>query len=98
MRRAPYKGEKTHGTGHAPIHTIGPPVSLNCYDPNEWANSEEAAIILRKFRKKDGKPSVGAIHTMIYRGKLAAHRFFGRLLFRRSELMRLVALSPTTGG
>ncbi|MGK5083116.1 hypothetical protein WDW37_07395 [Bdellovibrionota bacterium FG-1] len=91
MRRAPYKGEKTHDT----VHVLNPPVS---FDPNEWANSEEAAIILRKFRKKDGKPSVGAIHTMIYRGKLAAHRFFGRLLFRRSELMRLVALSPTTGG
>ena len=91
MRRAPYKGDKTHDN----VHAIHQPVS---FDPNEWANSEEAATILRKFRKMDGKPSVGAIHTMIYRGQLVAQKFFGRLLFRRSELMRLVALSPTTGG
>ena len=91
MRRAPYKG----GQGYEAIRELRPPVS---YDPNEWANSEEAATLLRKFRKKDGKPSVEAIHTMIYRGQLAAHRFFGRLLFRRSDLMRLVTLSPTVGG
>ncbi len=95
MRRVPYKCEKPRDKAHATIHTIGPPVS---YNPEEWANSEEAATILRKFRKKDGKPSVGAIHTMIYRGQLVAQKFFGRILFRRSELMRLVALSPTIGG
>lgn len=91
MRRAPYKGNSTLEN----VQAITQPVS---YDPNEWANSEEAATILRKFRKKDGKPSVGAIHTMIYRGQLVAQKFFGRLLFRRSELMRLVTLSPTSGG
>lgn len=91
MRRGPYNGGKSQGTAEA----TNPPISFN---PNEWANAEEAAIILRKFRKKDGKPSVGAIHTMIYRGQLVAQKFFGRLLFRRSELMRLVTLSPQTGG
>lgn len=91
MRRAPYKGAKLPDN----VQALNAPIS---YDPKEWANSEEAAILLRKFRRKDGKPSVGAIHTMIYRRQIAAHRFFGRLLFRRSELMQLVSLSPITGG
>ncbi len=67
-------------------------------DRSDWMTAEEAAAYLRKFRRKDGKPSVGAIHSMVYRGQLIGRKFFGRLLFRRTELDRLIALSPTTGG
>ena len=67
-------------------------------DRSGWMTAEEAAAYLRKFRKKDGKPSVGAIHSMVYRGQLIGRKFFGRLLFRRAELDRLIVLSPSTGG
>ena len=90
MRRGPHAAQ-----AHSEPETIsGIPVSS---DRTDWMTAEEAAAYLRKFRRKDGKPSVGAIHSMVYRGQLIGRKFFGRLLFRRTELDRLVALSPTIG-
>ncbi len=90
MRRGPHT-ERTHPE---PEPIPGVQAASN---RNDWMTAEEAAAFLRKFRKKDGKPSVGAIHSMVYRGQLIGRKFFGRLLFRRTELDRLIALSPTIG-
>lgn len=91
MRRGP------HATKAHPEPELPPGLSVTS-DRNDWMTAEEAAAYLRKFRRKDGKPSVGAIHSMVYRGQLIGRKFFGRLLFRRTELDRLIALSPMTGG
>ncbi len=90
MRRKPHSA-----TQYEPLVAPSIPTPV---DLHKWANAEEAALILRRFRRKDGKPSVGAIRNMVYRGQLVAHKFFGRLLFLREELNRLVAASPMTQG
>jgi hypothetical protein len=100
MRRRPYSAAKNlepdFGAPFAPSGFLptGKPSGYN----GEWLTAEEAAALLKKFRKKDGKPSVGAIHTMIWRGQLKARKFLGRLMFSRTELETLIALSPQTGG
>lgn len=50
-----------------------------------WLSTEEAAVYLRKFTK-DGKPSVGAIRNMVYRGQIRFRKFCSRLYFKRAEL------------
>jgi len=90
MRRRPYSA-----TRHIePAFTA--PFAPTGYNQQEWLSTEEAATLLKKFRKKDGKPSLGAIHTMIWRRQLSARKFFGRLMFNRTELDRLIAFSPST--
>lgn len=54
-----------------------------------WLNSEDAAIYLRKFRK-DGKPSIGAIRNLVYRGQIRFRKFHRRLYFLRQELDRML--------
>jgi hypothetical protein len=50
-------------------------------------------VYLRKFRKRDGKPSDGAIRTAIWRGLLRARKWGRRLYIKRIELDRLLELS-----
>lgn len=64
----------------------------------KWLTTEQTAIYLGKFRKRDGKPSVGAIRNMIYRKQLQAKNFFGRILVNRLELDLLISHSPLAGG
>ncbi len=90
MRRRPHSAIK-----YEPLVAPQTPISL---DSNKWANAEEAAVILRRFRRKDGKPSVGAIRNMVYRGQIVAHKVLGRLLFLREELDRLITAAPITTG
>ncbi len=90
MRRRPYSAEKA----------IQPAIKAS-FVPSEfasedWLTTEQVAVLLKRFRKKDGKPSIGAIHTMIWRGQLKARKFLGRLMFNRSELLQLIAFSPQT--
>ena len=88
MRRRPYSaGKRINPTDEAPFAPSG-------NKSEEWLTSEQAAALLKRHRKKDGKPSVGAIHTMIWRGQLKARKFFGRLMFSRTELERLIVFSP----
>jgi hypothetical protein len=92
MRRRPYSaGRRIEPEFEAPFA----PMEVT---QQEWLTAEEAAIVLKKFRRSDGKPSIGAIHTMIWRKQLTARKVLGRLLFSRTELDRLIALSPSTGG
>jgi hypothetical protein len=90
MRRRPHSAIS--------IEPPAAPAVPTTFDFTKWANAEEAALILRKFRRKDGKPSVGAIRNMVYRGQIVAHKLFGRLLFLREELDRLVVMAPLTRG
>lgn len=46
------------------------------FDNLIWLTTNEVAIYLRRLTK-DGKPSVGAIRNLIYRGKLRARKFWG---------------------
>lgn len=63
-----------------------------------WLTTVQSAIYLGKIRKKDGKPSEGAIRNLIYRKKIVAQKFLGRILIDRLELDRLIVLSPHPGG
>lgn len=58
-----------------------------------WLSTKDAAVYLRKFRKKDGEPSDGAIRTAIWRGLLKARKWGRRLYIKRVELDRLLELS-----
>ena len=69
--------------------------ALPTFDPSKWLNAEQAAAYLGIFKRKDGKPSVGAIRNLVYRGLLKARKPFGRLLISRSELDRQIETSPT---
>jgi hypothetical protein len=62
-----------------------------------WLTTEEVAIYLRRTTR-DGKPSVGAIRNLIYRGKLRARKFCGKLYFKREEIDRLIETSELVGG
>ena len=50
-----------------------------------WLTTEEAAVFLRK--------SPHAIRQMIYKGKINARKFHGRLYFKKSELHELIDTS-----
>ena len=59
------------------------------FENSDWMTTKEVAVYLRKF-KKNGTPSEGAIHTMVYRGLLRPVRLCRRLYFRRKEVFRLL--------
>lgn len=63
------------------------------FDKADWLTTSEAAAYLRKFRRKDGTPSVESIYMLIQRGRLRKRKPFGRLLFSRRELERAVSNS-----
>ena len=63
------------------------------FDNLTWLSTKDAAVYLRKFRKRDGKPSDGAIRTAIWRGLLRARKWGRRLYIKRIELDRLLELS-----
>ena len=90
MRRRPYSAGKRIKPA------VEPPFVPSECNSSEWLTSQQAAALLKKLRRTDGKPSVGAIHTMIWRGQLKARKFFGRLMFSRAELERLIVFSPQT--
>jgi excisionase family DNA binding protein len=50
-----------------------------------WLTTEEAAVYLRK--------SSHAIRQMVYKGKLMARKFNGRLYFKKAELHALIDTS-----
>ena len=60
------------------------------FDNLVWLNSAEAALYLRR--------SVDAIRIAVGRGQLKAHKWRRRLMFKKSDLERLMETSPTKGG
>lgn len=62
-----------------------------------WLTTVETAIYLRRFTK-EGKPSTGAIRTLVCRGRLRARKYLGKLYFKKSELDHLIETSELRGG
>jgi excisionase family DNA binding protein len=62
------------------------------FDSADWLNSEEAAEYLR-ILKKDGSPCVMRLRNLVSQGRLPFYKPFGRLLFKRSELAKLIETS-----
>jgi len=90
MRRTPYSNNRCIPQLKESKENLFP------YNPSEWISSRELAIRLGKLRK-DGSPSLGAIHTMVYRKQLVGRKFFGRLMFSWSEISRQIAISFSKG-
>lgn len=62
----------------------------------EFINAVEAAVCLRIFRK-DGTPCVERIRNLVNKGKIPFYKPFGRLLFKKSELIALIESSRKGG-
>ena len=73
---------------------IGLPNHLE--DESDWLNVLEAASYLRIFRK-DGRPCTARIRNLVNQGRIPFYKPYGRLLFKRSELKRLVESSRKGG-
>jgi len=62
----------------------------------DWLGASEAALYLRILRK-DGTPCVERIRNLVNQGKIPFYKPFGRLLFKKSELKRLIESSRKGG-
>lgn len=62
------------------------------FEGSEWLNADEAATYLRIF-SKSGRPCTARVRNLCSQGRIPFYKPYGRLLFRRSELERLVASS-----
>lgn len=58
----------------------------------DWLNTEEAAIYLRLLTKK-GHPCKERLRNLVNKGRVPFYKPFGRLMFRRSELQKLIETS-----
>lgn len=65
----------------------------------DWLNTEEAAVYLRLLTKK-GQPCKERLRNLVNKGRVPFYKPFGRLMFRRSELQKLIETSRqgTTNG
>lgn len=66
------------------------------FENSDWLNAVEAASYLRIF-SKDGKPCVARIRNLVNLGRIPFYKPYGRLLFKRSELERLIESSRKGG-
>lgn len=64
-------------------------IAANPFDGSEWLNAAEAASYLRILRK-DGSPCTARIRNLVHQGRIPFYKPYGRLLFKRSELEKLV--------
>lgn len=62
------------------------------YSGADWLNTIEAATYLRIFRK-DGKPCVERLRNLSSQGRIPSYKPFGKLLFKRSELQKIIEAS-----
>ena len=62
------------------------------FENQDWLSITEAAQFLRIFRKS-GKPCERRIRNLVYMGKLPVYKPFGRLLFKKSELQKIIESS-----
>lgn len=61
-------------------------------DNSDWLTTREAAIYIRAF-DDNGNPCPGRIRNLVGQRKLTPHKPFGRLLFSRVELKKLIEAS-----
>lgn len=66
------------------------------FEGSDWLNAEEAARLLRILRK-DGSPCSGRIRNLVSQGRIPFYKPFGRLLFKKSELQRMIETSRNGG-
>lgn len=66
------------------------------FNGSDWVSAEEAALYLR-ILSKNGRPCVGRIRNLVSQGKIPFYKPFGRLLFKRSELKKLIESSRKGG-
>ncbi len=66
------------------------------FDDSDWLSAAEAASYLRIF-SKDGSPCVARIRNLVNLGRIPFYKPYGRLLFKRSELERLIESSRKGG-
>lgn len=65
---------------------------LSDFTSLDWLNTEEAAIYLRLLTKK-GQPCKERLRNLVNKGRIPFYKPFGRLMFRRSELQKLIETS-----
>jgi hypothetical protein len=58
----------------------------------EWLNSSEAATYLRLLTRS-GQPCMHRLRNLVCKGKLPFYKPFGRLMFKRTELEKLIVTS-----
>jgi hypothetical protein len=66
------------------------------FSGSEWLSVEEAARYLRILRK-DGSPCAARIRNLVNQGRIPFYKPYGRLLFKRSEIERLIESSRKGG-
>lgn len=66
------------------------------FEGSEWMSASEAALYLRIF-SKDGRPCTARIRNLVNQGRIPFYKPYGRLLFRKSELERLIESSRKGG-
>ncbi len=81
------------------MQVVGANVAQNLsenFDDSDWLSASEAASYLRIF-SKDGSPCVARIRNLVNLGRIPFYKPYGRLLFKRSELERLIESSRKGG-
>lgn len=66
------------------------------FDGSDWLSAVEAASYLRIF-SKNGKPCTARIRNLVNLGRIPFYKPYGRLLFKKSELERLIESSRKGG-
>ena len=66
--------------------------ALELVEGSDWMNAEEAASYLRIF-SRNGRPCTARVRNLVNQGRIPFYKPYGRLLFRRSELQRLIESS-----
>ncbi|GIL17044.1 MAG: hypothetical protein BroJett040_07950 [Oligoflexia bacterium] len=63
-------------------------------DPSgaDWLTAFEAALYLRLFTRK-GEPCVARLRNLVCQGRIPFYKPFGRLMFKRSELQKLIEIT-----
>lgn len=69
----------------------------NGFDENDWMLPEEAAIYIRSFKRDKVTPCVQRVKNLIQQRRLQSYKPFGRVLIKRSELVKFMESSINGG-
>ncbi|MGZ3649539.1 MAG: helix-turn-helix domain-containing protein [Bdellovibrionota bacterium] len=62
------------------------------FEGTDWLNVEEAASYLRII-SRNGRPCSARVRNLVNQGRIPFYKPYGRLLFKKSELQRLIESS-----
>lgn len=62
------------------------------FETSDWLTAVEAASYLRLFTRK-GEPCVARVRNLVCQGRVPFYKPFGRLMFKRSELQKLIEIT-----